>query len=198
MATSAYPLRTRGSAQGVDLGNLHSGSAGPGITRFGHAGFTSTSTNEIPFLSRSGIRPVEPVRFFAPWPYRFAPGRGRPASSNRRKFVRSRIVLLALIATTAVCLNSTAQAHVRVGVLVGIPPPIIMAPPRRRLRCARPTRRPVGPAKPDHRLRRKNADESAVGYLVVLPGDKKVLPVREGVFERLGGSAGEANRAEMT
>ncbi|MBB5443808.1 hypothetical protein HDG38_002432 [Paraburkholderia sp. WSM4177] len=43
--------------------------------------------------------------------------------------MRLRIAVLALIATTAVCLSSTAQAHVRVGVLVGIPPPLFVAPP---------------------------------------------------------------------
>ncbi|RKT14048.1 hypothetical protein B0G69_7274 [Paraburkholderia sp. RAU2J] len=43
--------------------------------------------------------------------------------------MRLRIVVLALIATIAVCLSSTAQAHVRVGVLLGMPPPIYVAPP---------------------------------------------------------------------
>jgi hypothetical protein len=37
--------------------------------------------------------------------------------------------LLALIATTAVCLSTAAQAEVRVGVLVGIPPPMMMMRP---------------------------------------------------------------------
>ena len=43
--------------------------------------------------------------------------------------MRSRIAALALIATTAVCLSGTAGAHVRIGVMVGVPPPVMIAPP---------------------------------------------------------------------
>lgn len=42
--------------------------------------------------------------------------------------MKSKRAILALIATTAVCLCTPARAHVRVGVVVGVPPPVMIAP----------------------------------------------------------------------
>jgi hypothetical protein len=43
--------------------------------------------------------------------------------------VRLRTALIALTATTAVCLSTAAQAYVSVGVLMAVPPPIVVARP---------------------------------------------------------------------